>query len=210
MVNLSQYFKSVGHPPTVNPSLSYQVVIHLTLYPHLLLICPPLLSTPWCEAVISSFLFNPLLLVCAFPPFVSMAMPSALHQEPRLACSLISLSPLSVSLLARIVLSMSLLNQPPLLFLSLPSNPISSHPFFHLLKLFVSLLSFFCYPCSPPFPIHTRWHALIPLFAFVHSQITLFSYSSGHSPSLSHNFCLFSQSIPSKLFSVFPPLPLLN
>lgn len=52
-------------------------------------------SPPWCEAVISSFLFNPLLLACAFPLFVSMAMPSALHQEPRPACSLISLSPLS-------------------------------------------------------------------------------------------------------------------
>lgn len=50
---------------------------HLPHNPH----PPP--PHPMCEAAISSFLFNPLLLICAFPPCVSMAMLSALHQELR-------------------------------------------------------------------------------------------------------------------------------
>lgn len=94
-------------PPISELSSSYSFYFIATLVTHLSALShqnsPPTTTTipPWCEAVISSFLFNPLLLVCAFPPFVSMAMPSALHQEPRPACSLISLSPLSACVFLR-------------------------------------------------------------------------------------------------------------
>lgn len=95
---MSSFMHTSGRTPVLN----YREAIHLTPFPHLLLVCLPAPPLSWkqpppqYEAVISSFLFNPLLLllVCSFPPFVSMAMPSALHQEPRPACSLISLSPL--------------------------------------------------------------------------------------------------------------------
>lgn len=124
-------------------SLNHQLAFHLTSEQHLLLICklsPPLSSKqphnhpPWFEAAISSFLFNPLLLVCAFPPFVSMVMLSALHQEPWPVCSLISLSPLFTG----IVFPMSL-NKSPLLFLSLSFG----HPALVICSSFVCLPSFF-------------------------------------------------------------------
>jgi len=153
---------------SINPSFNYQVAINLTWYPHLLLICqlaPPLSSkkapthlSPWCEAVISSFLFNPLLLVCAFPPFVSMAMPSALHQELRPAFSLISLSVLTVSVFTHCPLreSHSLISQ-HVFFCSVLKSDLPTLLFLLLLplyfQLFVCLLSF-SYLFSPFFYTH--------------------------------------------------------
>lgn len=138
---------------TTNPPLNYQVAIHLTSEPQLFLICQPTpSSTPPTPMVRSSdlFLFNPLLLACAFPPFVSMAMLSALHQEPRPACFAHKpFPPSSVCLSPRALSSPWVLNRPPLLFLS-PRllNRISQHSSFFFiaalyLQLFVRLPSFF-------------------------------------------------------------------
>lgn len=69
-VNTPQVRTVVSHN---NLSFNYQGSIHLTPMPHVTHLSPPMSSktapshTPWCEAVISSLLFNPLLLVCAYP-----------------------------------------------------------------------------------------------------------------------------------------------
>lgn len=70
-----------------------------------------------------------------------MAMPSALHQEPRPACSLISL-------FTCIVLSTRLLNQPPILLLLSVLNQISQHFSFFIFITALYLQPFVCYPLS--------------------------------------------------------------
>lgn len=152
--------------------------------------------------MISSFLFNPLLLVCAFPPFVSMAMPSALHQEPRPACLLISLSPLSVFIRSYCPLNEShfLISHHVFLSLTLSLNLISQHSSFFLLLLFISsslcacclffssllhfsyeLISFIVFALSA-FPNHSHFHVPFSgsspvLLAYVHLyHTTLISF----------------------------------
>lgn len=131
--------------------------------------------------MISSFLFNPLLLVCAFPQFVSMAMLSALHQEPRPPCSLISLSPLLLLLCfsASTVLSTSL--QPPPAFLSLPTQ-------FLLLK---------CCSLSPALPLLAVFFLfLAPMNALLTHQFLYCVCFISISKSLSQLFALFWYFLP--------------